>query len=237
MNNYESIDEGDGTAYRQLLIDRAIYREENLDLGTVSDTATPTINPTASKYELTGTEVIESMQEFPTELQLSSRFQLSAFTRGGARTLRAGDISKQQIVKNLKAVAEAVCEPVYDLFPNMQILAGYRNQSDIEDSSPNSLHYKGQAVDIRLDGFNRQETYDACKKIIEELPYSFDTLALNYNGKKSCWIHLSFRLTGNRESFCTIRDHIKLGDDLQYIAETGTVAKTTGSSRLGFANA
>ena len=237
MNNYESIDEGDGTAYRQLLIDRAIYREENLDLGTVSDTATPTINPTASKYELTGTEVIESMQEFPTELQLSSRFQLSAFTRGGARTLRAGDISKQQIVKNLKAVAEAICEPVYDLFPNMQILAGYRNQSDIEDSSPNSLHYKGQAVDIRLDGFNRQETYDACKKIIEELPYSFDTLALNYNGKKSCWIHLSFRLTGNRESFCTIRDHIKLGDDLQYIAETGTVAKTTGSSRLGFANA
>ena len=219
-NNYESIDEGDGTDYRTILINRGIYREENLDLGTVQQTETPNINSTKTKYELVGTEVIEGLQEFPTELQLSSRFQLSAFTKGGARTLRSGDISKQQIVKNLKAVAEAICEPTYDLFPNMQILAGYRNRDDIEDSSPNSLHYKGQAIDIRLDGFNRQETFNAAKKLIEELPHGFDTIALNYNGKKSCWIHISFRLIGNRESICTIRDHIKLGDNLQYIPET-----------------
>ena len=237
MNNYESIDEGDGTDYRTILINRGIYREENLDLGTVSQTETPSVNPTKSKYTLAGTEVIESLQEYPTELQLSSRFQLSAFTKGGARTLRAGSISKQQIVKNLKALAEAIAEPTYDLFPNMQILAGYRNRQDIEDSSINNLHYKGQAMDIRLDGFNRKETFDAAKTLIEELPHGFDTLALNYNGKKSCWIHLSFRLTGNRESFCTIRDHIKLGDNLQYIPETGTVADSSGSSRLGVSNA
>ena len=119
----------------------------------------------------------------------------------------------------------------------MQIIAGYRNRQDIEDSSINNLHYKGQAMDIRLDGFNRKETFDAAKTLIEELPHGFDTLALNYNGKKSCWIHLSFRLTGNRESFCTIRDHIKLGDNLQYIPETGTVADSSGSSRLGVSNA
>ena len=235
-NNYESIDEGDGTDYRTILINRGIYREENLDLGTVQQTETPNINSTKTKYELVGTEVIEGLQEFPTELQLSSRFQLSAFTKGGARTLRSGDISKQQIVKNLKAVAEAICEPTYDLFPNMQILAGYRNREDIEDSSPNSLHYKGQAIDIRLDGFNRQETFNAAKKLIEELPHGFDTIALNYNGKKSCWIHISFRLIGNRESICTIRDHIKLGDNLQYIPETGSVTTSSGSSRLGVAN-
>ena len=234
MNNYESIDEGDGTDYRTILINRGIYREENLDLGTVSRTETPSINPTASKYELTGTEVIEGLQEFPTELQLSSRFQLSAFTKGGARVLRNGAVSKQQIVRNLKALAEAIAEPTYDLFPNMQILAGYRHRTDIEDSSFDSLHYRGQAMDIRLDGFNRQETFDAAKKLIEELPYGFDTLALNYNGKKTCWIHLSFRLTGNRQSFCTIRDHIKLGDNLQYIAEDGEApAESSGSSRLG----
>ena len=236
-NNYESIDEGDGTAYRQTLIDRGIYREENLDLGEVTDTQTPSINPTKTKYTLEGTEVIESLQEYPTELQLSSRFQLSAFTKGGARTLRGGASSKQSLVKNMKALAEAVLEPAYDLFPNLQILAGYRNREDIEDSSRRNLHYKGQAVDIRLDGFNRQETFDAAKTLIEKLPHGFDTIALNYNGKKSCWIHISFRLNGNRESFATFRDHIKLGDNLQYIKETGTVSDSSGSSRLGVASA
>ena len=236
-NNYESIDEGDGTAYRQTLIDRGIYREENLDLGEVTTTETPSINPTKTKYTLEGTEVIESLQEYPTELQLSSRFQLSAFTKGGARTLRGGASSKQSLVKNMKALAEAVLEPAYDLFPNLQILAGYRQREDIEDSSKKNLHYTGQAVDIRLDGFNRQETFDAAKTLIEKLPHGFDTIALNYNGKKSCWIHISFRLNGNRESFATFRDHIKLGDNLQYIKETGTVSDSSGSSRLGVASA
>ena len=237
-NNYESIDEGEGTAYRDLLVSRGIYREENLDLGTVSTTETPTLNPTRAIYELSGTEVIDSMQEFPTELQLSARFQLSAFTKGGARTLRGGGvfgISKTQIVKNLKALAEAIAEPVYDLYPNMQILAGYRNQDDIENSSKTNLHYTGQAMDIRLDGFTRQETFDAAKKLVEELPYGFDTLTLNYNGKKSCWLHISYRLTGNREVFSTVRDHLAMGNDLQYIPETGAVADTSGSSRLGVA--
>ena len=236
-NNYESIDEGSGEEYRQTLIDRGIYREENLDLGTVSSTETPSINPTKTRYRQKGNAVIESLQEFPTELQLSSRFQLSAFTKGGARTLRGGANSKQRLVKNMKAVAEAILEPALDLFPNLQILAGYRQREDIEDSSRRNLHYTGQAIDIRLDGFNRQETFDAAKTLIEKLPYGFDTIALNYNGKKSCWIHISFRLNGNRESFATFRDHIKLGDNLQYIAETGSVSDSSGTSRLGVARA
>ena len=233
-NNYESIDEGSGQEYRDTLVERGIYREENLDLGEVTSTETPAINPTKTKYVQTGNEVIEGLQEIPTELQLSSRFQLSSLTKGGARVLRGGSSSKQALVKNLKALAEAILEPTYDLFPNMQILAGYRNREDIEDSSRNNLHYKGQAVDIRLDGFNRQETFDAAKTLIEKLPHGFDTITLNYNGKKSCWLHISFRLNGNRESFSTFRDHIKLGDNLQYIAEVGeTPAESSGTSRLG----
>jgi len=231
-NNFESLDEGDGTAYRTILINRGIYREENLDLGEVSATATPTVNPTASKYIYTD-KIIDNMQEFPTELQLSSRFQLSAFTKGGVRVLRRGRISKQQIVKNLKALAEAVCEPTYTLYPNMQILAGYRNRDDIEDSSNKNLHYLGQAVDIRFDGYTREETYNAAQELVSNLPHGFDTLVLNYNGKKSCWIHLSFRLTGNREAIATYRDHIKMGDNLQYIPENGSVSESSGSSRLG----
>ena len=203
----------------------------------MSSTETPSINPTKTKYEQKGNDVIESLQEFPTELQLSSRFQLSAFTKGGARTLRGGANSKQRLVKNMKAVAEAILEPALDLFPNLQILAGYRQREDIEDSSRRNLHYTGQAIDIRLDGFNRQETFDAAKTLIEKLPYGFDTIALNYNGKKSCWIHISFRLNGNRESFATFRDHIKLGDNLQYIPETGSVSESSGTSRLGVARA
>ena len=200
----------------------------------MTQTETPAINPTKTKYVQTGNEVIEGLQEIPTELQLSSRFQLSSLTKGGARVLRGGSSSKQALVKNLKALAEAILEPTYDLFPNMQILAGYRNREDIEDSSRNNLHYKGQAVDIRLDGFNRQETFDAAKTLIEKLPHGFDTITLNYNGKKSCWLHISFRLNGNRESFSTFRDHIKLGDNLQYIAEVGeTPAESSGTSRLG----
>jgi hypothetical protein len=90
-------------------------------------------------------------------------------------------------------------------------------------------------MDIRLDGFTRQETFDAAKKLVEELPYGFDTLTLNYNGKKSCWLHISYRLTGNREVFSTVRDHLAMGNDLQYIPETGAVADSSGSSRLGVA--
>ena len=96
---------------------------------------------------------------------------------------------------------------------------GYRNKNEIPGSPENSQHYIGEAVDIRFSGWNRESHFNAAIALVENLPYGFDRIVLEYAGAKTVWLHVSWKYSGNRYETMTIRDHLKIADGFTYIAE------------------
>ena len=69
-------------------------------------------------------------------------------------------LTPQEIVCNLKGLAENCLEPIIDIFPSMIISSGFRRPGDVAESSATSQHYLGQAADIIIPGYNRQKHSD-----------------------------------------------------------------------------
>lgn len=89
---------------------------------------------------------------------------------------------------NLHALALNILEPAYNIFPNLLIASAYRPASE---SSPNSIHYTGKAVDIVLDGATRVEVYSIARILEENLRYQ--NFILEYcSYTKNSWIHIEF---------------------------------------------
>jgi hypothetical protein len=96
-------------------------------------------------------------------------------------------MSYGQLLQNLQAVALNVCEPVFNLYPNMYITSGFR----LMGSNPTSQHPKGQAVDIQFKGIAASEYFKIANLLAQALNY--DQLLLEYsNYTKNPWIHISF---------------------------------------------
>jgi hypothetical protein len=123
-------------------------------------------------------------------------------------------LTAQEIVCNLKGLAENCLEPIINLYPGMVVTSGFRRPGDVAKSSATSQHYLGQAADIIIPGFNREKHYEAIQAIQQIIPY--DQLILEYSGKTVVWIHVSFKYTANRQLALTMRDHTKVGDTGQF---------------------
>lgn len=218
--SYEVPEDGDAEPFRQTNVDRGLYEADQLDIGTVGGSSTPVPNQEAVVPN-PNCDVIFNMDNFSNSLQLSNRFQLGAFTKNGTRPpVNQQGLTKQQIVCNLKGVAQNILEHVLTLYPNMIITSGFRRPGDVPASSRTSQHYLGQAVDIVLQGFTRQQHFEAVSKLVETLPAGFDQVILEYSGARTVWIHLSWKYDGNRRSFFTMRDHRTLAQNFAYVAET-----------------
>jgi hypothetical protein len=151
------------------------------------------------------------MQAFTPDLQLSTHFNLGAFTQNGSRMPVAQQgLSAQQIVCNLKGLAENCLEPIINLYPGAVITSGFRRPGDVAQSSATSQHYLGQAADIVIPGFNRQQHYEAIQAIQQLIPY--DQLLLEYAGSNTVWIHVSFSYTAPRKQNFTMRDHSRVSE-------------------------
>jgi hypothetical protein len=118
-------------------------------------------------------------------------------------------LTAQQIVCNLKGLAENCLEPIVKLYPSIIITSGFRRPGDVAGSSATSQHYNGEAADIVIPGFNRQKMYDAVQAIQQLVPY--DQLILEYSGATTCWIHCSFSYKSPRKMAFTMRDHSRYG--------------------------
>jgi hypothetical protein len=160
------------------------------------------------------------LSSYEPSLQLSARIQLGALNRnGGIPIISQMGVDPKQIVCNLKGMATYLIEPMKDLFKNVLIVNGYRNNQIQAGSPETSQHYTGEAVDIIFSSWNRAQHYQAAIDLALSLPYGFDRIVLSYAGKKSVWLHCSWKYTGNRFETFTMRDHLKVSDGLSLIPE------------------
>jgi lysozyme len=206
---YETPDEGDPAAYQAQQISDGTLIASEVGSGTAQGSTAVTPNNVAPLPQ--SCNIISSMTNFTPELQLSSHFKLAAFTQNGTRMpCDQVGLTAQQIVCNLKGLAENCLEKIIGLYPNLQITSGFRRPGDVANSSPTSQHYNGQAADIVIPGFDRTKHYDAIQSIQQIIPY--DQLILEYSGASTVWIHVSFSYTNNRKMSFTMRDHQRYGD-------------------------
>lgn len=188
--NYETPEEGDPSEYKKKQLDSGAARKEDLEyVGETKDEAT--VAPVTAKSKIASCDIIYNTQKFDPTFVLSKHFKLGAFTKNGARPIKAQqDKSVQEIVCNLKGLAENCLEPIYDLYPNMVITSGFRSPGDVPNSSRTSDHYLGRAVDIVIPNLDRKGHWEAIQRIQPLVPYR--QLLLEYQGNRVVWIHCSF---------------------------------------------
>jgi GH24 family phage-related lysozyme (muramidase) len=205
---YETPEEGDATAYTAKQINDGTLKADEKDYGTAQGSASAGGNNVAPLPQ--SCNIISSMSKFTPDLQLSPHFTLGSLTKNGARMpVDQQGMTAQEIVCNLKGLAENCLEPIINLYPSMIITSGFRKPGDVAESSKTSQHYLGQAADIIIPGFSREKHYEAIQAIQQIIPY--DQLLLEYSGSHTVWIHVSFKYTANRQMAFTMRDHQRYG--------------------------
>ena len=210
---YETPEEGDPSAYTQKQINDGTLQADEINSGTPQGSASTTPNNVAVLPQ--SCQIISSMDKFTADLQLSPHFSLGALTKGGTRMpVDQQGLTAQEIVCNLKGLAENCLEAIMNVYPSMVITSGFRKPGDVAESSKTSQHYLGQAADIVIPGFSRAKMYDAIQTIQQLIPY--DQLILEYAGATTVWIHVSFKYTGNRNMAFTMRDHQRYGEMGQF---------------------
>jgi GH24 family phage-related lysozyme (muramidase) len=211
--HYETPEEGDATDYTAKQIADGTLDPDDKDYGTSQGTASARANNVTPLPQ--SCNIINSMEKFNPDLILSPHFSLGGLTKGGSRMpVNQMGLTAQEIVCNLKGLAENCLEPIINLYPGMVVTSGFRRPGDVAKSSATSQHYLGQAADIIIPGFNREKHYEAIQAIQQIIPY--DQLILEYSGKTVVWIHVSFKYTANRQLALTMRDHTKVGDTGQF---------------------
>jgi hypothetical protein len=212
--HYETPEEGDPTAYIAKRINEGTLDPEQQNYGTTQKTCAVTRNSvTALPQSCT---IINGIDKFTPDLYLSKHFTLSALTKNGSRMpVQQQGLSPNEIVCNLKGLCENILEPLAELYPNMVITSGFRRPGDVSGSSKTSQHYLGQAADIVIPGFSRQQHYEAACQLAKLVPY--DQILLEYSGKTTVWIHVSFKYTANRFNAFTMRDHKRVSNNGQFV--------------------
>ena len=162
--------------------------------------------------------LIMGMDQFPRSFKLSQNVNLGMLITNSSHILqsqmaRGKMTSKQEIVCNLKGLADACIEPIGQAaggIENLIITSGFRGNTN---GRSNSQHCAGQAFDFQLRGKinDYQAHYDFVQRISGLVP--FDQLILEYrdpgvNGNnrnvRICWIHCSFVYTGQRKHAFTM---------------------------------
>lgn len=212
--HYETPEEGDPTAYTQKQINNGAIKTEEMNSGTMqqSQAAPPSTVPPGTK----SCDAIMLKDSFEPSFMLSKNFTLGALTKNGSRPVVAQQgIKVQEIVCNLKGLAENCLEPIRNLYPNMIITSGFRRPGDVANSSKTSDHYLGCAADIVIPNLDRAGHYEAIQKIQQLVPY--DQLLLEYQGANTVWIHISFKYAGPKKQIFTMRDHKRISDFGQFV--------------------
>lgn len=181
-------------------------------------------------------KLIMGMGDFPKSFKLSTNVNLGMLFGSPSHVLQdqmalGKMMTKQEIVCNMKGLAENCIEPVMAAAGgpgNIIITSGYRMNGVVAQSSATSQHASGQAFDFQLRGKinDYQAHYDFIQKIAGIIPY--DQLILEYrdpgvNGNsrnvRICWIHCSFSYTGTRKmAFTMLNDKTYKRDGFALLA-------------------
>jgi lysozyme len=206
---YEMPEEGSATTYNNQRLSKGEVTKEELE-APVEKKQTEKVPPKdMSGVFKSDCSDLSNMTEFPPSFSLSKNFTIGSFNKNGSRPIIAQmGLKPDEIACNLKQLAMNVLDPIKAMYPHMVITSGFRRPGDAPNSAKTSAHYSGQAVDIQLPGFSKDEYLAAAKKISAAVPY--DQLLLEYSGTNTTWIHVSFKKSGNRGELFTMHNHKKI---------------------------
>lgn len=189
--------EGGGTVTmtRKQVSVAATAQTENINIGTpptVTDTAEviPKVAVINSNYNF---DDIEAATSFPESFHVSPNFTVGMLTSKArvssykliAQFTNGQQYSEKDIVKNLRALAYNILEPLLAKYPGMIINSGFRH------GCAKSQHERGQAADLAFPGLdtNSAAAYERAKEIANsDLPY--DQFIFEQNN--TIWFHLSY---------------------------------------------
>ena len=111
------------------------------------------------------------------------------------------NLNENQIISNLKNLAENVLEPIKTQYPNMIVTSGFRG------GLGNSQHLKGEAVDMQFTNTPKSKYFEIAKWIRANVAH--DQLLLEYKttGTGNPWIHVSLKRTTQRSQALTFMNN------------------------------
>jgi hypothetical protein len=184
-------------------------------------------------------DTFKQMTEFPLNTKLSANFYIGDYLPGGGKgyicvarsphklvDVPEQNLTKADIVCNMKAHAENVMEALIKIVPKNELLvtSGLRQKGFVRGESSTSQHIQGCAVDIVLakTPTDRKKHYDLIQRIAASVPH--DQLILEFDeppgaGSKIVWIHLSYNPKGkNRSQKFTMNQHRTTGQGFKLLA-------------------
>ena len=217
---FDSPDTGSSTAYANRKIENNEVSKSDIEGSKYStQKEKPAANSAATPGSVTGLDAIKNMpaDQYTAGMKLSKHFTLGDLTKGGVRIPRVtynvngANITPQEIVCNMRVLAEKVLDPIYEKFGKFTITSAFRRPPF--GAAPGDLgvgvkeggdHPIGCAADIVFAG-GKAETYKTCSEIVKLLP-SWNQVIMEYNGSQY-WIHVSCRPAGNKGHMFTMNHH------------------------------
>ena len=100
----------------------------------------------------------------------------------------------------MKLLVEKILDPLREKVGSIRINSGYRTPEHNKEvgGSPTSQHCKGEAADIFP---LKKDIDDVFALIIREFKY--DQVILEKNNAGARWIHISYKIEGNRQNAMT----------------------------------
>jgi predicted chitinase len=221
----------EGQAEKQKQFDNPTYKAPENAIGQAQEAAPPSGNRVEGKK--IDTAPIYSRSDFPPSYKLSKHFKLehlvepSVILRDVSLPPSIGQsgsvklYTKQDLIANLAALAENVCEPIYEMlgptsgkFAPMTSRGAWCINSGLRNGTNRSEHNKGRAMDFR---FNPKRSFEDMWKLAVDLekilPYNQLILEYRRPGAKfnpgpgwMNWIHISYSTDGNSKMAFTMID-------------------------------
>lgn len=147
-------------------------------------------------------------------MQLTEHFSLEEFTRSSTATAHHIDNHvPESLIPSLRNLCEQVLEPLRQHYGKPIIIgSGYRspalNSHPNVRGAKNSQHMKGEAADLHIPTVKTPngsviQDMPTARKWIEFIldETSFDHLILEHDKSGHYWIHVSCKLSGNRQTY------------------------------------
>jgi predicted chitinase len=218
--DFETPDEVDSPAGKEFHNNREIVGTPSTAQNTTPSEETPAAG---NKVQAAGAncDLIYTSTSFPMAFKLSERVSIGDLIKDSKHILadltsNGKTVTKQEIVCNMKGLADNCIEKVFDAAGGkgaITITSGFRSPGVTAGASSTSQHNSGQAFDFVLTGKvnDYKAHFDFIQKIDKLIPY--DQLILEYrdpgvNGnnksQRICWIHCSFSYKNLRKSGFTM---------------------------------
>jgi len=150
-------------------------------------------------------------------VKLSPNFTLRQLSLGAVVSQYAikdqNGLTSEQIICNLKNLAENVLEPLKAKYPNMMVTSGFRI------GAGKSQHLKGEAADIQFKNASKGFYFEVAKWAKDNLPYDQFLLEYKSTGTRMPWLHFSLtRGRSQRGQIMTFFNHSKYANGLVQVA-------------------